>query len=100
VSITLVSSSRNLSQCSPFISSGLGYASIKYLARRGAKVYLAARNETKANDAIARLKEEGLDPGNGEVVWLKLDLSDPREAKKSAEHFLTLESRLDVLSRF
>ena len=73
---------------------------MKYLVRRGAKLYLAARSETKANDALARLRAEGLGPLNGSVVWLKLDLSDPREAKKAAEHFLTLENRLDVLSAF
>lgn len=50
-------------------SSGIGYATIQHLARRGAKVYMAARNESKARDAIAKLKEEGLGPGNGEVLW-------------------------------
>ena len=68
------------------ISGGVGYATVKHLARVGAKVYLAARNEAKANDAIARLTAEGLGPGNGSVVWLKLDLSDPRDAKKATEN--------------
>ncbi len=76
-------------------SSGIGYATIQHLARRGAKVYMAARNETKARDAIARLKEGGL--GLGEVLWLELDLSDPRKARKAAEEFMKTETRLDVL---
>lgn len=67
-----------------------------HLARKGAKVYLAARDESKATGAIASLEAEGL--GNGQVLWLKLDLSDPREAKKSAEEFLKREQRLDILS--
>ena len=36
---------------------------------------------------ITMRKEDGLGPGNGEVVWLKLDLEDPRNAKKAAEEF-------------
>ncbi|KAF9225117.1 NAD(P)-binding protein [Gyrodon lividus] len=78
-------------------NAGIGYATVKHLARQGAKVYMAARNKSKAEEAIAKLKQEGLAPGNGEVVWLELDLSDPRNAKKTAEEFLSKESRLDVL---
>ncbi|KAF9235463.1 NAD(P)-binding protein [Melanogaster broomeanus] len=78
-------------------NTGIGYATIKHLARRGAKVYMAARNKSKAEEAIAKLKEEGLAPGNGEVIWLELDLSDPRNAKRTAEEFLSKEKRLDIL---
>ncbi|KAI0073653.1 NAD-P-binding protein [Panus rudis PR-1116 ss-1] len=78
-------------------NSGIGYAAVQHLARRGAKVYMGARSEEKAKAAIERLKKEGLGPGNGEVIWLPLDLSDPKEAKKAAEDFLTKEKRLDVL---
>ncbi|KAJ7505252.1 NAD(P)-binding protein [Mycena galericulata] len=74
---------------------GIGYSTVKFLARRGAKVYLAARNESKAKDAIAKLEYEGL--GSGEVVFLKLDLVDPRMAKEAAQEFLSREKRLDVL---
>ncbi|KAH9477403.1 Short-chain dehydrogenase [Psilocybe cubensis] len=76
---------------------GIGLATVRHLARAGAKVYLAARDESKATGAIAQLEHEGLGPGNGEVIWLKLDLSDPRDAKKGAEEFLKRESRLDIL---
>ena len=48
---------------------------------------------------ITTRKEDGLGPGNGEVVWLKLDLEDPRNAKKAAEEFRQKESRLDVLGK-
>jgi len=58
---------------------------------------MAARNEEKAKAALARLQSEGLAPGNGEVKWLYLDLSDAKIAKKSAETFMEQEERLDVL---
>jgi len=59
---------------------------------------MAARNKAKAQAAILALNEEGLGPGNGVVVWLELDLNDPRNAKKAAQEFMTKEDRLDVLS--
>ncbi|KAG1823186.1 hypothetical protein EV424DRAFT_769957 [Suillus variegatus] len=76
---------------------GIGYSTVKHLARHGAKVYMAARNQSQAEEAIAQLKAEGLGPGNGDVIWLELDLMDPRNAKKAAEVFMKQEKRLDVL---
>ncbi|CAA7257331.1 unnamed protein product [Cyclocybe aegerita] len=76
-------------------NTGIGLATVRHLARAGAKVYLAARNESRATGAIAQLEHEGVEEGR--VVWLKLDLSDPRDAKKSAEEFLKRENRLDIL---
>ncbi|KAH8097019.1 NAD-P-binding protein [Cristinia sonorae] len=75
-------------------NAGLGFATIQYLVRHGAKVYMAARNEEKAKAAIARLE---LGEGAGNVEWLELDLGDPRKAKASAEKFLEKEQRLDIL---
>ncbi|KAJ3507525.1 hypothetical protein NLJ89_g6256 [Agrocybe chaxingu] len=42
-------------------------------------------------------RARGLGPGNGQVLWLKCDLSDPRDAKKAAQEFLAKEERLDIL---
>jgi hypothetical protein len=81
-------------------SAGIGYSTVKHLARRGAKVYMAARNQTKAEEAISQLKAEGLGPGSGDIIWLELDLKDPRNAKKAAEEFMKQEKRLDVLSQY
>ncbi|KAG1724483.1 NAD(P)-binding protein [Suillus lakei] len=67
-------------------NAGIGYSTVKHLARRGAK-----------RQRSAQLKAEGLGPGNGEVIWLELDLKDPRNAKKAAEEFMKQEKRLDVL---
>ena len=60
-------------------------------------MYISARSEQRAKAAIERMRAEGLQPGNGEVLWFQLDLSDPRKAKESAEEFLKREDRLDVL---
>ena len=90
-----------MAYCSnPLRSAGIGYSTVKHIARHGAKVYMAARNQSKAEAAIAQLKAEGLGPGNGEVVWLELDLKDPRNAKKAAEEFMKREKRLDVLGPY
>lgn len=78
--------------------SGIGLATAAVLLRKGAKVYFAARNEEKAKACIKRVEEEGLGPGNGQAVFLQLDLADPRGAKKAAEEFKAKEERLDILS--
>lgn len=65
------------------------------LARRGAKVYLGARSESKATGAIAALEHEGLN--GGQVAWLKIDLVDPHSVKAAAEEILAKEKRLDIL---
>ncbi|KAF4615754.1 hypothetical protein D9613_012425 [Agrocybe pediades] len=74
---------------------GLGYHTVYFLACKGAKVYMGARSEQKALDAIHQLEADGVPKGS--VEWLDLDLSDPRVAKKAAERFLEKEKRLDIL---
>ncbi|KZS87517.1 NAD-P-binding protein [Sistotremastrum niveocremeum HHB9708] len=78
-------------------NSGIGMYTILHLARRGATVYMGARNENKAKASISQLKSEGLAHGNGRIIYHYLDLSDPRLAKKSAQEFLSREQRLDGL---
>lgn len=72
---------------------------MQQLVRKGCKVYLAARNEGRATDALARLAAEGQGPGNGEAVWLKLDLGDLKGVQEAAREFLSKEERLDLLSK-
>jgi NAD(P)-dependent dehydrogenase (short-subunit alcohol dehydrogenase family) len=68
-----------------------------HLVRRGAKVYIAARSEEKAEYAIGRMEKEGTGGRKGELVWLPIDLTDPHKAKAAAEWFIKRESRLDIL---
>lgn len=61
---------------------------------------MASRNESKVTGAIAQLEAEGMGTKGGMVEWLKLDLDDPRNAKRAAEEFIAKEDRLDILSMF
>ncbi|CAA7264412.1 unnamed protein product [Cyclocybe aegerita] len=76
---------------------GIGLETVRLLIRAGAKIYLGARSKARADECIAQLERESLGPGNGQVSWLKCDLSDPRDAKKVAQEFLEKEDRLDIL---
>ena len=58
---------------------------VQELLKRNAKVYLAARNATKANTAISELKVET----GKEAIFLQLDLADIPAVRKSAEEFLS-----------
>ena len=51
---------------------------------KNAKVYIAARNEEKAQAAIEDLKQTT----GKEAIWLKLDLSSLKSVKAAAEEFL------------
>ena len=78
-------------------STGIGYPTALELARHGAKVYLACRNEAKALDAIERMHTECPKIEAGKVVWLSLDLMDLDGVVKAAEIFMNQEDRLDIL---
>ncbi len=86
--------------CVAASSSGIGFTTVQQLARKGAKVYIAGRSETRVAAAIERLRAEGLEPGNGALEWLELDLGHPRKAKESAEKFMARETKLDVLGAY
>ncbi len=77
-------------------NSGLGKELVKILYSKHAKVYVAARSESKAKKAIEEVRQ--LYPtSKGELAYLYLDLSDLATIKKSADDFLAKEQRLDVL---
>ncbi|KZT04392.1 NAD-P-binding protein [Laetiporus sulphureus 93-53] len=76
-------------------NAGIGFATIQHLVRRGAKIYMAARNKERADRALERLHASGI--GSGEVVWLYTDFSNPELAKKAAESLKEKEERLDAV---
>ena len=66
-------------------NTGIGKETVKALLNHNAKVYLAARSATKANAAIAELKDET----GKEAIFLQLDLSDMLSVRKSVGEFLS-----------
>jgi NAD(P)-dependent dehydrogenase (short-subunit alcohol dehydrogenase family) len=75
-------------------NTGIGYETALDLFQKGAKVYVACRNEEKATSAIERMKAEG---GTGELVYGHLDLASLSSVKAFAEMVIAAESRLDLL---
>ncbi|QRV78157.1 short chain dehydrogenase [Ceratobasidium sp. AG-Ba] len=76
---------------------GIGFETAKQLYKLGGRVYLGARSETNALEAIARIRSEVKDGRGGELKWFPLDLGTISRARESAEGFLAMEDRLDVL---
>ncbi|KAI8725548.1 hypothetical protein NCS52_00126200 [Fusarium sp. LHS14.1] len=75
---------------------GIGFATAKQLARKGAKVYLTTRNESKARQAKETLGEDpDIDPEN--VQWLTLDLFDPASITAAADELKRRETKVDIL---
>ncbi|KAG9006826.1 hypothetical protein FRB90_009713, partial [Tulasnella sp. 427] len=79
-------------------NSGIGYETVKWLAAKGAKVYLGARDESRGRSAVDKINQHlaGVSSA-GSVRWLPLDVETPRRAKAGAQAFLAQESRLDIL---
>ncbi|CBQ72111.1 related to Oxidoreductase, short-chain dehydrogenase [Sporisorium reilianum SRZ2] len=75
-------------------NSGLGENSCLELARNGAKVYMASRTESKAQEAIAKIKQA---VPKADIHFLQLDLTELAAVRKAADDFLSREKRLDIL---
>lgn len=74
----------------------MGKELAKILYSKNARVYVAARSESKAQQAISDIRSE-VPNSTGRLVFLNLDLADLNSVKQAAEEFISLESRLDVL---
>ncbi|KAG8694781.1 hypothetical protein FRC08_008267 [Ceratobasidium sp. 394] len=75
-------------------NSGIGKETCKALLNKGAKVYLAARSKSKADEAIEWLKTE---TGGKAPVFLQLDLADLASVRRAVDEFKQKEQKLDVL---
>ncbi|KAG9122607.1 hypothetical protein FRC07_000945 [Ceratobasidium sp. 392] len=75
-------------------NAGIGRETCKVLLNKGAKVYLAARSKSKADDAIEWLKNE---TGGKAPMFLQLDLADLPSVRRAVEEFKQKEQKLDVL---
>ena len=76
-------------------TNGIGLAAAEVLAGRGARLAIVARSETRAVDAVARIRAAG-GPGV-EVDVLLADLSSQESVRRLAAEVLDRHPRLDVL---
>ncbi|PYI14843.1 short chain dehydrogenase [Aspergillus violaceofuscus CBS 115571] len=78
-------------------NAGLGYETIRQLSQHHpARIYLAARSRSKAEQAIADLAKANPDAASI-IRFLQLDLASFDSVKAAAADFLRQESRLDLL---
>ncbi|TMW68950.1 hypothetical protein Poli38472_001106 [Pythium oligandrum] len=78
---------------------GIGYVTALELARTGAHVVLACRNEGRGTEAINNIRAELWDtPGAGHVEFMQLDTSDLSIVSRFASEFKKTHDRLDLLS--
>lgn len=70
---------------------GIGFEVARQLARQGFRVFLGARNEKAGRSAAEKLREEG------DIIFLKIDISDADSIRAAAEEFSRQSERLDVL---
>ena len=75
-------------------NTGIGKATARELARRGAHLFLACRSEEKTLPVIHELR---LATGNDDVEFLPLDLADLESVRRAAAHFLARKLPLHVL---
>ena len=75
-------------------NSGIGYFGIEYFLSLGAKVIMASRSKTRAEEAIQTLNQLGLP---GQVEYMPLDLMSLASVEKFVELFRKSNIQLDVL---
>ncbi|MEW2395854.1 oxidoreductase [Streptomyces sp. NPDC046862] len=75
-------------------NSGIGYVAARELARRGARVVLACRNESRGAEAADRLAREV--PG-AEPEFIRLDLAELDSVRQFAATYGQRHDRLDLL---
>ncbi|KAJ5100193.1 short-chain dehydrogenase [Penicillium angulare] len=78
-------------------TAGIGLALARIYYDAGATVYMAARNETKAQATIQEITSTSISKEPGVIKFLAIDVSDLRTIKPFVTAFLSQESRLDVL---
>ncbi|PNP39919.1 hypothetical protein TGAMA5MH_08185 [Trichoderma gamsii] len=78
-------------------NSGIGFETVKQLVLHGAKVYIGARSESRAKQAISDILSENPSVPKELLEWLPLDLSSLSDVIKAANLLSTTEKRLDVL---
>ena len=70
---------------------GIGFEVARQLARQGFRVFLGARNEKAGRASAEKLRDDG------DVIFLKIDISDANSIRAAAEELSRQSDRLDVL---
>lgn len=86
-------------------NSGIGYVTALELARKGAHVVLACRNEQKGTEAAQKIRDElskhkntqAITVAEGRVEFMQLDVSDLGSVKLFVDAFKSTHGRLDLL---
>ncbi|KAI9979925.1 hypothetical protein PInf_027459 [Phytophthora infestans] len=79
-------------------NSGIGYETALQLARNGAHVVLACRNEERGREAEASIREAlATIPDAGTVELMQVDVSDLSSVKQFTEEFKKTHNRLNLL---
>ncbi|GAW10562.1 hypothetical protein LENED_012845 [Lentinula edodes] len=78
-------------------NTGLGYITVRELARNGARVYMLSRTESRALAAIEKIKTELGSELKPEIEYINFNLLSLKSAKKAAEEYMQREQRLDIL---
>jgi short-subunit dehydrogenase len=72
-------------------SSGIGLVTAKHAARRGARVVLAARNESSLKRAVEEIRQRG-----GRATYVIADVADPSQVERIAESARREFGRIDT----
>ncbi|XP_056639547.1 retinol dehydrogenase 13-like [Diorhabda sublineata] len=79
-------------------NTGIGKTTAKDFYKRGARVILACRDVTRANEAIKDIKDQCEGEENlGELVCVKLDLSSLSSVRNCSEELLKSEKCINIL---
>lgn len=73
-------------------SSGIGFGIASGLAKAGASVVIAARDEARAADAVRKIQDAG-----GKASALSADVTDPEAAGRMVAETVARHGRLDIL---
>jgi NAD(P)-dependent dehydrogenase (short-subunit alcohol dehydrogenase family) len=71
-------------------SSGIGRATALAFAKRGARVAIASRAETKAEQVLQAIEQDG-----GEATWIQTDVSQAAQVKAMIQETIDIYGRLD-----
>lgn len=73
-------------------STGIGRAIAVALARAGARVVCAARNESKLRDTVSQIEKDG-----GDAIAVPTDVTDSKQIDQMIKETLTAFQKIDVL---